>query len=179
MKKKARWILLNIEELISGIALTGMLCFTVFNVTMRYVFNRPKGWATELSIICLVWATFTGAAGCFKRNQHYGMDFLVTRLPRKAQFRLRQALMFVSAVLLTFLAVMAIGFTITSTKATSYFMIPYRYINSAAAIGFTSMAIYAFHFSIMSIRDPEGFWQYYEISYDDVEMEMNLEGDLT
>lgn len=167
MKNKMRWIALNLEEIIAGVGLTGMLIFTIFNVMMRYIFGQPKGWATEIAVICLVWATFPGAAACFKKNLHYGMDFLIIRLPSRIQSRLRQFLMGVCVILFVFLAVMAILFTFNSSKKTSYFMISYRYVNSAAIVGFLSMALYSCYFFILSFWKPEQFNQYHAISYEE------------
>ena len=175
MKKKGLWLILHIEEIISVIGLTGMLLFTTFNVIMRYIFSSPKGWATEFAIIFLVWATFTGAAVCHKKNLHYGMDFLVTRLPPKMQFRLRQALMGVNILLFSFLAVVALLFTMKTTKTTSYFLISYRYINSSAVLGFLSMAIYSGLFFVKSLIEPDYFERYYANAYEETD-DMKVEG---
>jgi len=179
MKKKILWLISHIEEIISVIGLSGMLLFTIFNVIMRYAFDSPKGWATELAVICLVWATFPGAAACHKKNLHYGMDFLVNRLPERAQYRLRQTLMGVCVILFTVLAYTALLFTIKATKTTSFFMISYRYINSSAIVGFVSMAFYSMLFFIKSIRDPVYFRQYYANAYQETDdMKVEKQGDL-
>lgn len=178
MKKKILWLILHIEETISVIGLSGMLLFTIFNVVMRYAFDSPKGWATELAVICLVWATFPGAAACHKKNLHYGMDFLVNRLPENLQFRLRQVLMGVSVILFALLAYIAIIFTIQATKTTSFFMVSYRFIDSSAIVGFTSMAIYSFYFFIKSIKEPNYFRQYYANAYQEADdMKIELQGE--
>lgn len=178
MKKKILWLILHIEEIISVIGLAGMLLFTIFNVVMRYAFDSPKGWATELSAICLVWATFPGAAACHKKNLHYGMDFLANRLPKNIQYRLHQALMGVCVILFAMLAFVAIAFTIKTTKTTSFFMVSYRFINSSAILGFASMTIYSLYFFIKSIKEPEYFKQYYANAYQETnDMKVKLQGD--
>lgn len=178
MKKKLLWLILHIEETISVIGLSGMLLFTIFNVVMRYAFDRPKGWATELAVICLVWATFPGAAACHKKNLHYGMDFLVNRLPENMQYRLRQVLMGVCVILFATLTYVAIAFTIRTTKTTSFFMVSYRFINSAAIVGFLSMTIYSLYFFIKSIKAPDYFKQYYANAYQETDdMKVELQGE--
>lgn len=178
MKKKLLWLILHIEEIISAIGLSGMLLFTIFNVVMRYAFDSPKGWATELAVICLVWATFPGAAACHKKNLHYGMDFLVNRLSQNKQYHLRQALMGVNVILFATLAFVAITFTIKTTKTTAFFMVSYRFINSATIVGFASMTIYSLYFFIKSIKDPDYFKQFYANAYQETDdMKGELQGD--
>ncbi len=177
MKKKFLWLISHLEETISVIALSGMLLFTIFNVVMRYIFDSPKGWATELAVICLVWATFPGAAVCFKKNMHYGMDFLVNGLPAPAQYRLRQALMAVCVFLFGLLAIVAVRFTASTTKTTSFFMISYRFINSAAIVGFASMFIYSIYFFVQSIANPRAFTLRYSSAYEETDdMKARSEG---
>ena len=177
MKKKILWFILHLEEIISVIGLTGMLLFTIFNVVMRYAFDSPKGWATEFAVIFLVWATFPGAAACHKRNLHYGMDFLVNRLSPSIQYRLRQILMGVCVILFSLLAYVAVVFTIRTTKTTSFFMISYRFINSSAIVGFTSMTLYSLYFFIKSIKDPDYFKQYYANAYQETDdMKVEIQG---
>ncbi len=178
MRKNLRWLILHIEETISVLGLSGMLLFTIFNVFMRYVFDSPKGWATELAVICLVWATFPGAAACFKKNLHYGMDFLVNRLPGNLQYRLRQVLMGVCIVLFGLLAVVSIQFTIKATKTTAFFMLSYKFINSSAVVGFVSMAIHSVYYFFKSIKDPQYFRQFYSLAYEETDdMKVSVKGE--
>jgi TRAP-type C4-dicarboxylate transport system permease small subunit len=178
MKKKILWFILHIEETISIVGLSGMLLFTIFNVIMRYVFDSPRGWATELAVIFLVWSIFPGAAACHKRNLHYGMDFLANRLPENIQFHLRQALMGICVILFALLAYIAIVFTARTTKNTSFFLISYKFINSSAIVGFLSMTIYSVFYFIKSFLDPGYFKQYYANAYKETDdMTMELEGE--
>lgn len=165
--KRIRWLFGHIEEIISIIGLSGMLLTTIYNVIMRYCFSSPKGWATELAVICLVWATFPGAAVCYKKNLHYGMDFLVNKLPMRFQYRLRQAITGLCIVLFIFLTVISIRFTIDATKTTPFFMLSYKFIDLSAVLGFTSMMIYSFIYFIQSFKDPVAYGQRYVNAYID------------
>ena len=62
-----------------------MVLICTANVFGRYVFNHAISWADEVDICLLAWVTFVGAAAGYKRNRHYGMDFILTRLPEKAK----------------------------------------------------------------------------------------------
>lgn len=157
MKSKLKWIVLNIEELVSGIALALMITTICVNVTLRYVFNNSQIFLSEFSLLCMSWATFIGVAAAFKRNQHFGMDFLSNHLPIKYRMILRLIIMFVLMVLFIFLSYIAWRFSLTTTKHTAVAEIPYRWIDMAAALGFTSMSVYSIIYFVQGIFKPEKF----------------------
>jgi len=142
MKEKATWFIKNLEEIVAAFAIGLMTTFCCVNVILR-VFSMSQIILSELTQVCMTWATFIGMAAAYKRNQHFGMDFLPNHLPKNLRMVLRAAITLLLLVLFVFLAVVAWEFSLTATKHTAVAEIPYTYINMAAAFGFTSMAIYS------------------------------------
>lgn len=61
-----------------------LVCLDVF---MRYLFNIPIAWATDVCEFALVGIVSMGMAWLLKNESHVRMDFLVERLqPRKQAF---------------------------------------------------------------------------------------------
>ena len=61
---------------ILGVALTGVVVYDVF---LRYFFNRPTIWGLELSCILLAMITFWGGGYSFLHGGHVKVDFLYQR----------------------------------------------------------------------------------------------------
>ena len=152
-----QWVISHIEELISGTALILMISVTSANVIARYIFRSPIPWAEEFSTICLVWLTFIGAAVCYKRQAHLGMDFILARLPFKAKRIMQQIITVCLLVFFVYIAYLALTFAISTDKMTNYFKLNYAYLYCSVFLGFFSMAIYSAKFLIMSFKTPNRF----------------------
>lgn len=79
--KTLRFLLGNLEELISGVLMVAMLLATFTGVIVRYFFNSPFPWAEEFSRYAFIWLVFIGAALCTKLNQHLIIDILINIIP--------------------------------------------------------------------------------------------------
>ena len=174
MKKALIWCLKNWEEGIAAIMLSAMTITAIFNVFTRYVLQHPFTWAEELECICLVWSTFIGAAAAYKRNLHYGMDFLVDHLPFGAKLVLRRLITFICIFLFAYLTYLAFLFMMATYKTTSFFRLSYRYIDLAAVLGFASVTIYSIIYFVESFIDPEGYIARYVPDYEEAQ-----EGDIS
>lgn len=53
----------------------------VFEVVARYVFVAPTVWAAELSLLCLIWATYLAAAALLRQRGHITITAVTQRLP--------------------------------------------------------------------------------------------------
>ncbi len=53
----------------------------VFEVVARYVFVAPTVWAAELSLLCLIWATYLAAAALLRQRRHITITAVTQRLP--------------------------------------------------------------------------------------------------
>lgn len=171
MKKTILKGLQNIEEIIGGGALCLMLLTAVFNVFTRYVLGKPQTWAEELECICLVYATFLCAAASYKRNLHYGMDFLVDHLPLKGKILLRRCITFICIFLFSYMTYLSVQFMALAVKTTTFFRLSYKYIDLAAVLCFASMTIYSLLFFVESFVHPERYAERYISTYEDEEKE--------
>lgn len=56
-----------------------------YEVVMRYAFNRPTVWMSEINEYNLIWITFLSVAWVQKKGGHAEMDFLKVRLSPRGQ----------------------------------------------------------------------------------------------
>jgi TRAP-type C4-dicarboxylate transport system permease small subunit len=81
----------NIQRLsrIAGIIaigiLVGMMLFTVLDVFLRAVFNRPLPGSVDVIEIGMVAVGFLGLSLCAMREMHVKVDLVVSLLPKRAQ----------------------------------------------------------------------------------------------
>lgn len=80
-----RFLVRNLEEILSGVFLVLMFLSTFTNVIARYFFNHPFPWAEEFSRYSFIWVTFLGAALCTKHGRHIVIDGFAKMLPFRAE----------------------------------------------------------------------------------------------
>jgi TRAP-type C4-dicarboxylate transport system permease small subunit len=69
---------------IAAVMMAGLMIIVCVDLTLRYVFNSPLIWGTEVTEILLLYITFLGAAQVFRENSHVVIDiFLVFGSPRR------------------------------------------------------------------------------------------------
>ncbi|WP_319560602.1 TRAP transporter small permease [Marispirochaeta sp.] len=142
--KKRDCIFRNLEEIIAGAALTITILSIVFNVIVRYFFNWSFNWAEEIAPIGFSWVVFVGAAACYKRNMHIGVDVFVSIIPEKSRRILEVLMAFALPVLFGYLTYLSLIFSFSAwNKPTAVLLIPYTWVDIPAAIGFGLMFIYS------------------------------------
>lgn len=157
MQKYLKWTIKNLEAIIGTVALTLMILLTCINICLRYFFNASSIALSEYSTLCMTWAVFLGAAEAYKRNQHFGMDFLSNHLPKKYRMILRQIIMIVLTVLFAYLTYHSTVFAVTTTKRTAAIQLPYFWVDIPAAIGFLSMTVYSLIYLYQSFFEKGKF----------------------
>lgn len=172
--KGLKWFALHIEEIIAVTALAVMLCSIMLNVIMRYLFRNPTAWADELAMICLAYVTFVGGAVAYKRNLHFGIDFLVDKMPYKVQMAIRRITNFVFIPLFGYSTILGLRLMLKASKRMIYSGWSYKIIDASMPIGFASMTIYAIWFFIMSFRDKAAYERRYQQSYDEDNVDEEL-----
>ena len=163
-KKDLRWLLLNIEEIISTVALTVMLIICSCNVVARYCLKDALSWADEVCVLMLAWTTFVGSAAAYKRNMHFGMDFIVDRLPGGGKKVLRMAINVILLAACGYLTYLSIDFTMKAVKIMPFSRLSYKWIDSSAIVGFASMTIYSLIYLIQGLTNPKKYQERYELS---------------
>ncbi len=68
----------KIEENIIGIGLLLAVILVFANVILRYGLNSSSTWIEEAVRFVIIWITFIGAAVCFRRSSHMGIDLIFT-----------------------------------------------------------------------------------------------------
>ena len=156
-KNPLLWVIQYWEEIVCAVAIAAMLTVCCAYVLARYLFKYSIIWGQEFCTICLVYVTFVGSAAAYKRNRHFGMDFLTERLPFKLQYGLKMLLNAVLIVLFFYMTYVSTKYTLDSRKTMEISRIPYTYIDLAAVLGFASMSIYSVIYLFQGIFRPEKF----------------------
>jgi len=118
-------------EVFSVTSLVIMLALTVFQVVLRYVFNKPTSWSEEITLFALVWFGYVAMAIGIRNNTHISLEFLYDRLGTKGKKVLdigRNTLLLVFALMMTFY---------------SFPMIKIGMTNSMPATGISRAVLYA------------------------------------
>jgi TRAP-type C4-dicarboxylate transport system permease small subunit len=66
------------EAVAAGLLAVIFAAFLV-QIVMRYVFNWPVGWTTELSLVCWLWLVLWGAAFVLKDDEEIRIDLVTSR----------------------------------------------------------------------------------------------------
>lgn len=164
--KGLKWLILHIEELIAVTALIIMLCSIFYNVLMRYLFRNPTSWADELAMICMAYVTFVGGAVAYKKNLHFGIEFVVDKLPFSMRMFIRRLFNFIFIILFAYATFLGYRLFDGVAKKMIYSGWSYKIIDASLPLGFLSMTIYSIYFFILSFKDKQAYQLRYEQNYD-------------
>ena len=91
---------------VACVALFAVLVVTVvWQVFTRQVIQDPSAWTSELAQYLFVWLGLFGAALVFAERGHIAVDFVVRKLPERAE---RVVAVFVQVVIMVFAAVILV-----------------------------------------------------------------------
>ena len=76
---------ISVGAFLAGALLVSVMIFVTVAVLLRYVLNRPIGWAVEVCEYSLVCITFLIAAWVLKREGHVRVDLILSLLPPQNQ----------------------------------------------------------------------------------------------
>ena len=68
-------------EGVAALLLAAIFLAFLLQIALRYVFNWPVGWTTELSLAAWLWLVLWGAAFVLKDEEEIRIDFLSDRAP--------------------------------------------------------------------------------------------------
>ena len=80
----------RILEGMCSIFLAAMVGFTIYNVTMRYVFNNPPVWGDLLTVLSNIWLMFIALSLTARDNEHIALNLIYEKLPNKISLYIRQ-----------------------------------------------------------------------------------------
>ncbi len=137
----------NLEELLSGTALAIVIGVIIVNVLIRFCFGDSLAWAEEIAAMGFAWTVFVGAAACYKRKLHLGIDLLTRLLPERWNRRLSLltgVLLLLTHAYLTYLSTV---FSCSAwNKPTAVLRIPYTFVDLSAAVGFALMTLHSLRY---------------------------------
>ena len=156
LKKAFWWVVLELPTLIAGIAGFASLLLVTVNVIGRYAFRHSIPGIDELVVICFSYLVFVGAASAYRAKMHYGIDVFVNMLPPQGQRAMEIFTRILIAVLSCAVIYLDIHFANAAwTRTTTYWHIPYFYVDIPIAIGFVYILIYALMDLYKLIFKPE------------------------
>ena len=74
------WARRRAENVLAAL-LAAMFIAFIIQIAMRYLFNAPVGWTTEVSTLCWVWGILWGAALVLTEEEEIRFDILYGALP--------------------------------------------------------------------------------------------------
>ena len=77
-------------EAMCSIFLAAMVGFTIYNVTMRYVFNNPPVWGDLLTVLSNIWLMFIALSLTARDNEHIALNLIYEKLPDRLSLYIRQ-----------------------------------------------------------------------------------------
>ena len=127
-----------------SLSLTGVIVICFSQVVARYVFNAPFTWAEEVSIVFLLWATWTGACLAIKHGSHIRIQIVEERLAPSTRTMVR---LVTSGLAVAFLLIVA--WTSRELLEANRFMtlfslpeVPRNVLNYSVTVGCILMAYY-------------------------------------
>ncbi len=167
MKKHSNvfiYIILHWEELLCILTVSLMTVVCVITIIARYCFNYGISWSTDVCNIMLIYTTFVGGAAAYKKNQHFGMDFLTDRLSPNVRYALKVVINAILAAMFFFLFYLSAVYTAGSRKLMTASRIPYKYVDFAAILGFGSMAVYSVVFLVQAFTNHDKYYRNFVMS---------------
>jgi TRAP-type C4-dicarboxylate transport system permease small subunit len=163
-KNPLLFFILNWEELLCILAVSFMTVLCVITIIARYCFNHGISWSTDVCDIMLIYTTFVGGAAAYKRNQHFGMDFLTDRLSPNLRYVFKVAINAILAGMFLFLFYLSVVYTAGSKKLMTASRIPYKYVDFAAVLGFGSMTVYSIIFLVLAFTNHDRYYKNFVMS---------------
>lgn len=141
-KTKTKNILVNLDYIISAIALVGVVGFVAINVFCRYILGFIFNWMEEMATIMFVWCTYTGIAAAYRTKDHVGINIIVNLLPKTLQFIIELCVDIFIAILTVIIFVLSIKLCVSSwAKITPIIGLSYTFVNVSISIGFIHLLI--------------------------------------
>lgn len=155
--KKILTVLEKVEEKIAAFFFVIGSAIAVFGVFMRYVFNNPLAWSTEIFELFMVIAIFIGFGMALKDERHIAVDLVYDKMPKviKKIFNIISNILGAGfGIYLTYMGVMLVSVTYGQGGATVDVGIPIWLTFLIMPIGMGLLSIYFVARAIRAIRYP-------------------------
>lgn len=153
MKTKIMYLIRNFEELISAFFISVTVLTVIVSVLLRYILNIGLVWSEELATTCFIWSVFVGAAACYKRKMHIGIDLLVKLLPTKLQQLTNTIVNLFMVILNSYIFYLSIIYVQASYRTPTLVLgVSSAYVSSSLVVSFGLMTMHAIRFLIIDIK---------------------------
>ena len=140
-----------IEDIVSAFCLAGIVVIAAGSVFGRYVLHTGFLWADEVNQMLLVAMGMFGSARAVRSNGHAEFtSFINNRKSRAARIAMRAAINILTIVLLVFMFVISMQFTLGGTMKSTVLRIPRMYFYMSIPMGF-GLCIYEY-LKVVKIR---------------------------
>lgn len=158
MKKKVslKYILQNLDAVITGVTLCVCVVLVNLNVLMRYIFKSPLQWSEEIVTSLFVWTVFIGSAYAYRKHAHLGVDIVVNMLHGKTKDVLMFVVSIIELLILIMLTIICSEYAynllfvrgVWKPAVTDILRIPKIYTGIAVPLGFGLSTIYSIYFML-------------------------------
>ncbi len=148
-------ILSRFEEIGATILITVAVLVTFAEVIRRYVFGGSLGFANEVTIVSVIWATMFGASLGVREGIHIGVDVVVEHFPPRIARLVNTFSLLASALWIFMVGVWGVDFVtflMRTNRLTSEMEIPAWTVNFVVPLAAFMMA---FRFVQAAVR----YWQ--------------------
>lgn len=90
MRDAAAWLARRAEN-VAAMLLAVMFCAFVAQIVLRYVFNLPTGWTTELTVVAWLWLVLWGSAFVVRERDEIRFDLLSAAVGRRTRIAMAAA----------------------------------------------------------------------------------------
>lgn len=143
MRKKILWLLDNLPELISGICITAAVLINAVNALMRYLLGFTIPGVDNIVALAFCWLIFLGAAAAYKHGKHFGVDLIVTLLPKRVQEYIHVVTMIIQILMVGALAYLGWQLTINvGDRVLTALGISYIYMDIGYMVGMALILLY-------------------------------------
>ncbi len=158
MKKKItlKYILKNLDAIITGTTLVACVVIVNLNVLMRYILKSPLQWSEEVVTSLFVWTVFIGSAYAYRKHAHLGVDIVVNLLHGKTKSVLMFVVSIIELAILIMLTVICSQYAynllfvrgVFKPAVTDILRVPKIFTGIAVPIGFGLSTIYSIYFML-------------------------------
>ena len=140
--------------------MSGVVILTLVDVVFRYILKSSIGWSQEVTGFMWTWTVMIGTSVGYRRNLHYGVDFLIQKLSPQKAVVLKRIVYFLMLVACVFMLYLSVTISMNGfVKRSAWLNIPYFYKYISAVICFTLMLIHTVRYLVLSFKDSENFFQ--------------------
>lgn len=158
--KKFFLIIQKFEDGLTALLLSGVVILTLVDVVFRYIIKSSIGWSHEVTGFLWTWTVMIGTSVGYRRNLHYGVDFLIQKMSPKNAVKLKRVVYFLMLLTCVFMLYLSISISLAGfVKVSAWFGIPYFYKYISAVLCFSLMLVHTLRYLVLSFKNPDEFFK--------------------